>query len=301
MSDYERIARVIRYLDAHQSDQPDLAQLAAQAGLSIHHFHRLFSGWAGVTPKDFLRCLTLAHVKQRLREGESVLSAALAAGLSGPGRLHDLCVKFEAASPGEVKSNGRGWQLEFGFAASPFGECILAEGPRGICYLAFSEPGQRREAEARLVEAWPAAVRKRNDARADRLVARVFRPAPGGVSDPPLRAQVSGSAFQVRVWQALLQVPEGALVSYRGLATAIGQPAAARAVGSAMAANPLAYLIPCHRVIRETGIVGEYRWGSLRKRALIAWEAVSRPGAPATDDPSVAAVRARRSECRVRR
>jgi AraC family transcriptional regulator, regulatory protein of adaptative response / methylated-DNA-[protein]-cysteine methyltransferase len=276
MSDYERIARVIRYLDAHHAEQPDLARLAAQAGLSVHHFHRLFSVWAGVTPKDFLRCLTLAHVKQRLREGESVLGAALAAGLSGPSRLHDLCVKFEAASPGEVKSSGRGWQLEFGFASSPFGECILAESPRGVCYLAFSESGRRREAEARLAEAWPAAVRKRNDAAAVRLVDRVFRAAPGDVHEPPLRAMVSGSAFQVRVWQALLQVPVGSLVSYGGLAMAIGQPAAARAVGTAVAANRLAYLIPCHRVIRETGVVGEYRWGPLRKRALIAWESVPR-------------------------
>ena len=295
MSDYERIARVIRYLDAHHAEQPDLAQLAAQAGLSAYHFHRLFSVWAGVTPKDFVRCLTLAHVKQRLREGESVLGAALAAGLSGPSRLHDLCVKFEAASPGEVKSSGRGWQLEFGFATSPFGECILAEGPRGICYLAFSESRQRREAEARLAEAWPAAVRKRNDAAAVRLADRVFRPAPGDVLEPPLHAMVSGSTFQVRVWQALLQVPVGSLVSYRGLATAIGQPAAARAVGSAVAANRLAYLIPCHRVIRETGVVGEYRWGQLRKRALIAWETVPRPRISATHDPLVKVVRIPRS------
>jgi AraC family transcriptional regulator of adaptative response/methylated-DNA-[protein]-cysteine methyltransferase len=301
MSDYERIARVIRYLDAHHAEQPDLGRLAAQAGLSVYHFHRLFSVWAGVTPKDFLRCLTLAHAKQRLREGESVLSAALAAGVSGPSRLHDLCVKFEAATPGEVKSSGRGWQLEFGFASSPFGECILAEGPRGICYLAFGESGERREAEARLAEAWPAAVRKRNDAAAVRLADRVFRPAPGDEHEVPLRAMVTGSAFQVRVWQALLRVPAGALVSYGGLAKAMGQPAAARAVGSAVAANRLAYLIPCHRVIRETGVVGEYRWGPWRKRALIAWESIPRQRTPATGDSSVKVVRAARSECRVRR
>jgi AraC family transcriptional regulator, regulatory protein of adaptative response / methylated-DNA-[protein]-cysteine methyltransferase len=275
MSDYERIARVIRYLELHHAEQPDLAGMAAQAGLSVFHFHRLFSRWVGVTPKDFVQCLTLAHVKKLLRDGASVLDAALAAGFSGPGRLHDLCLKFEAASPGEMKALGRGWRIAFGFADSPFGECILADGPRGICHLAFGECGARQDSESRLREAWPAGELRRDDQAADRLARRIFRPAPEVGAGSPLRATVRGSAFQVRVWQALLRVPAGSLVTYGRLAAAIGQPGAARAVGAAVGANPLAFLIPCHRVIRETGVIGEYRWGSLRKRVMVAWESAA--------------------------
>jgi AraC family transcriptional regulator, regulatory protein of adaptative response / methylated-DNA-[protein]-cysteine methyltransferase len=272
MSDYERIARIIRYLDEHRADQPDLATLARLLGLSPFHFHRLFSTWAGVTPKNFLQCLTLAHVKELLREGKAILEAALAAGVSGPGRLHDLCVTLEGASPGEMKLGGRGWEILFGFAQTPFGECILGEGPRGICYLAFVEDQDRLAARACLEETWPQATLRRNDEAARRLAAAVFRRSAEGAERPRLRAFVRGSAFQVRVWNALLQVPPGSLVSYAELASAVGQPAAARAVGGAVGRNPLAYLIPCHRVIRETGLLGGYRWGPLRKRAMIAWE-----------------------------
>jgi AraC family transcriptional regulator, regulatory protein of adaptative response / methylated-DNA-[protein]-cysteine methyltransferase len=283
MSNYERIARVIRYLDAHHAEQPDLARLAAEVGLSSFHFHRLFSLWAGVTPKDFLQCLTLAHVKRLLRGGESVLDAALAAGFSGPGRLHDLCVRLEAASPGEVKAGGRGWRIVFGFAESPFGECIVAEGPRGICQLSFSEPDCRHEMEASLEEAWPAAELKRDDLAAARLAEGIFRPAKDGVDRRPLRALVKGTAFQVRVWHALLRVPAGSLVSYGRLAAAIGQRTAARAVGAAVGANPLAYLIPCHRVIQETGVIGGYRWGTVRKRVMVAWESSANRAVPGSE------------------
>src|SRR5215471_15346258 len=141
VNDYERIARIIRYVEKHQRDQPELAELAAHAGLSPFHLHRLFSAWAGVTPKDFLQCLTLQQVTQSLRNGQSVVDAALDSGLSGPGRLHDLCITLEAASPGQLKSGGRGWTIVAGFAESPFGTCLLAENPRGICHLAFIEPG----------------------------------------------------------------------------------------------------------------------------------------------------------------
>lgn len=272
MSDYERIAGIIRYLDAHHMEQPALSDLAAHVGLSSYHFHRLFSAWAGVTPKDFLQCLTLTHVRQQLCKGRNVLDVALSAGLSGPGRLHDLCIQFAAASPGELKTRGKGWTIEYGLGESPFGECILAVGPRGICHLAFIEREQVQIAE--LAEAWPEAVLTRNDSMAREYAQRIFRPSPGeGV---PLRAMVNASDFRVRVWQALLKVPPGVLVSYQTLARTIGQPGAMRAVGSAVGANPLAFLIPCHRVIRETGVIGEYRWGSARKRLMIAWESVGR-------------------------
>lgn len=270
MNDYERIAGVIRYLDGHAAGQPDLATLAARAGLSPFHFHRLFSVWAGITPKDFLQCLTLAHAKAGLRRGEAVLQAAVAAGLSGPGRLHDLCVSLEAASPGELKSGGAGWVIAAGFAASPFGTYLAAAGPRGICHLSFVETGAEPAALDALRAEWPGARLRRDDAMAERLAARIFTRTTA--RDAPLRACVRGTPFQVRVWRALLCIPAGALVSYGRLAAALDAPAAARAVGTAVGRNPLAYLIPCHRVIRETGVLGGYRWDPVRKQALLAWE-----------------------------
>lgn len=271
MNDYERIAQVIRFLDEHHAEQPDLAALSAQAGLSPFHFHRLFTSWAGVTPKDFLQCLTLTHAKERLCAGAPVLDAALESGLSGPGRLHDLCVSMEAASPGELKAGGAGWTIQFGFADSPFGKCLIAESPRGICHLSFVE--DEKPAVRELQAEWPQAKWKRDDSMVKELVGKIFIqqhavPEAGA----PLRAFVRGTPFQVRVWRALLHVPPGTLTTYGRLANAIGAPMASRAVGTAVGQNALAYLVPCHRVIRETGVLGNYRWNPLRKRAMIAWE-----------------------------
>ncbi|MEJ0089454.1 MAG: methylated-DNA--[protein]-cysteine S-methyltransferase [Limisphaerales bacterium] len=274
MHDYERIAQVIRFLNTRHVEQPDLTTLAQRAGLSPFHFHRLFATWAGVTPKDFLQCLTLAHAKERLRNGESILDVALESGLSGPGRLHDLCVNLEAASPGELKSGGAGWTISFGFAESPFGKCLIAESPRGICHLSFVETEKLPFAE--LQKDWPHAKLKRDDSAVARLAARIFARPDESNSQPALRAFVRGTPFQVRVWRALLQVQHGMVTSYGRLASLIDKPAAARAVGSAVAKNPLAYLIPCHRVIRETGVIGDYHWGHIRKRAIIAWESSPR-------------------------
>lgn len=272
MNDYERIAAVIRFLDEAHTEQPDLARLAERAGLSASHFHRLFAAWAGVTPKDFLQCLTLAHAKRLLREGAPVLEVALGAGLSGPGRLHDLCVSLEAASPGELKVGGAGWTITYGFAASPFGKSLIAESPRGICRLAFDE--NEKAAVAELQKEWPEASLRREDAATGRLADQIFaRPVD---SRKPLRAFVRGTPFQVRVWRALLEIQPGALTTYGRLAEGVGRPAASRAVGTAVGQNPLAYLIPCHRVIRETGVLGGYHWGLERKRAIIAWESATR-------------------------
>ncbi|HHY87181.1 MAG TPA: methylated-DNA--[protein]-cysteine S-methyltransferase [Verrucomicrobia bacterium] len=271
MNDYERVASIIRYLSAHQQEQPGLEDLARRFRLSPSHLHRLFTHWAGVTPKDFLQCLTVEHVRKSLQRGQSVLSAAFDAGLSGPGRLHDLLVTLEAASPGELKSGGAGWTIRAGFADSPFGLCLLAEAPRGICHLAFVDPGDRRSAWQELVDSWPAAHIVRDDKAAAEHIRRIFtRPANG--APPVLRAFVRGTPFQVQVWRALLRIPPGQLVSYGQIASSIGHPTACRAVGAAVGANPIAYLIPCHRVIRESGAVGDYRWGSLRKQAIVAWE-----------------------------
>lgn len=275
---YQRVARVIRYLDAHHAAQPDLAALAAQAGLSPFHFHRLFHAWAGVTPKDFLQCLTVAHAKALLQRGASVLDAALDAGLSGAGRLHDLCVTLEAATPGELKAAGAGQRIVYGRAASPFGDCLIAATARGVCHLEFVEPGAEAHVPGALRAQWPAAQYTRDDERAAALLAPVFRRAPHAGSTP-LQAYVTGTAFQLRVWRALLRVPPGTLVTYKAIAAAAGAPRSARAVGNAVGSNPLAFLIPCHRVIRDTGIVGGYRWGATRKRAMLAWESAQSPAA----------------------
>ena len=275
MSDYRRIARIIRYLDEHHTEQPDLATLARQVGLSPFHFHRLFSRWAGITPKAFLQCLTLARAQVLLRRGESVMHVASDTGLSGSGRLHDLCISLEAASPGEMKARGRGWTIDAGFVDSPFGTCLVGEGPRGLCHLSFIDSRSRQAGEAAIHDHWPLAGILWDDVVAAHRLAPLFPGAENAGSRPALRAFVSGTAFQVRVWRALLNVPEGGLISYGRLAQAIGMPGAARAVGTAVGKNPLAYLIPCHRVIRETGAIGQYRWDSTRKKAMLAWEGSS--------------------------
>jgi len=270
MNDFDRIATVIRYLDENHSEQPSLSDLASAVGLSESHFHRLFQRWAGVTPKDFLQSLTVEHAKRRLRESASVLDAALDSGLSGPGRLHDLLVTIEAASPGEFKSGGRGMSIEWGLAESPFGLCSLGWNARGICHLAFHEAVEPIEEPTTLRENWPNATLERNDSAARRQAKIIFNS--DASSAAPLRAFVRATPFQLRVWRALVRIPEGCVTSYRAMAGAIGSPKASRAVGTACGSNSIAYLIPCHRVIRETGVVQGYRWGTTRKRALLAWE-----------------------------
>lgn len=267
MSDYERIARVIRYLDGNFADQPDLAALALRAGLSESHFHHVFTDWAGATPKEFLQCLTVNHARRLLLEGESVLSAAYGSGLSGPGRLHDLCVSLEAASPGEIKSGGEGWKVAAGYASTPFGMALIAQSPRGVCWLSFPDEGAGAWEE--MTAQWPRAEWLRADESARQMADRIFQPTASRV---PIRAHVRGSDFQVKVWRALLRIPAGALVSYGAVAGAAGFASASRAVGTAVGQNSISFLIPCHRVIRQTGVMGNYRWDPVRKRAMIAWE-----------------------------
>lgn len=272
MNDYERVATTIRFLDQHHTDQPDLTALARAAGLSPFHFHRLFSAWAGVTPKDFLQCLTLEHVKTLLRADNSVLNASLEAGLSGPGRIHDLCVTLDAASPGEMKSGGAGLKITYGFARSPFGETLIGETSRGICHLSFTGDQGRERALGLLRDDWPAAKFKRMDARVGQLAGTIFPRDALAALRPGLRAFVRGTPFQLRVWRALLKIPTGSVTSYGRLSSAIAHSGASRAVGTALGANPIAFIIPCHRVIRETGALGNYRWDPIRKRAMIGWE-----------------------------
>ncbi len=271
MNDYERIARIIRLLDERPEPAPSLEALAAEAGLSPFHFHRLFEHWAGITPKNLLRCLTLEEARNRLRRGASVLDATLDSGLSSPGRLHDLCLRLENATPGEIKSGGAGWTLHAGVAMSPFGPCLLATGPRGLCHLQFLEDEHAGWDE--LTRRWPAAQITPDPAQAADLARSIFSGPPA----KPLRACVAGTPFQIRVWQQLLLLPPGHFTSYARLAADAGFPKAIRATGTAVGANPLAYLIPCHRVLRQTGALGGYRWGTDRKRLILAWECLRHP------------------------
>ena len=270
MNDYERIAGAIRFLDEHRADQPDLATLSARIGLSPSRFHHLFSAWAGATPKDFLQCLTLSHARELLRRGDNVLAAALDSGLSGPGRLHDLCVSLDAATPGEIKARGAGVTIQAGVAESPFGHCLIGETVRGICHLSFFDEGGRETAVAGMRAEWPLAAVDFSDDHAALLASKIF--ATGASPSSPWKVFVRGTPFQHRVWRALLRVPPGTLVSYGKLAAAAGNPNASRATGTAVGGNAISFLIPCHRVIRETGISGHYRWGAVRKRAILAWE-----------------------------
>jgi AraC family transcriptional regulator of adaptative response/methylated-DNA-[protein]-cysteine methyltransferase len=271
--DYARIERAIAYLLAHHRDQPDLAEIAASVHLSPFHFQRLFTRWAGVSPTQFLRYLTVEHAKGALADSASVLDAALDSGLSGPSRLHDLFVSVEAVSPGEYKAQGAGLELRCGFHRGLFGECLIAASERGVCWLGFTDGGGRKQAMEDLEAAWPGARIVRDDSYADALCQSVFAPAHGDFRRP-LKLWFRGTNFQIKVWSALLAIPPGRLVSYGDVAAAIGAPRASRAVGAAVGANPVAWLIPCHRVIGASGLFpARYRYGAARKLAMIGLEA----------------------------
>jgi AraC family transcriptional regulator of adaptative response/methylated-DNA-[protein]-cysteine methyltransferase len=268
-TDYERVEAAIRFLTENADRQPGLDELAREAGLSPHHFQRIFKRWAGVSPKRFLQYLTIEHAKHLLRHSSSVLDASYEVGLSGPGRLHDLFVSLEAVTPGEYKSRGRGIEIAWGLHSTPFGDCLLAATDRGICHLSFPEPGTS-EGMARLRLDWTNAEIHEDPAASARVVERLFENDPG--AGGPLPLLLKGTNFQIKVWEALLRIPRGRAVSYGDIASHIGHPDAVRAVGSAVGANPISWLIPCHRVLRNTGELGGYRWGPLRKKAMIGWE-----------------------------
>jgi AraC family transcriptional regulator of adaptative response/methylated-DNA-[protein]-cysteine methyltransferase len=268
MSNGARVTKAIRLIEERWRSQPELTEVAAAVGLSGPHFQRLFRRWAGVSPKRFLQYLTAEHARRLLKDSRSVLDAAYEAGLSGPGRLHDLTVGVHALSPGELRRSGEGVTVRHGFHESPFGECLLATTDRGVCGLSFVSDGGRGETLEDLRERWPRAAVLRDDEGTRPIAERIF-----ASEGPEGSLHVQGTNFQIRVWEALLRVPEGALVTYSDLARAVGAPKAARAVGSAVARNPISYLIPCHRVIRSTGGFGNYRWGAARKRAMVGWEA----------------------------
>jgi AraC family transcriptional regulator of adaptative response/methylated-DNA-[protein]-cysteine methyltransferase len=272
---YEVVAQAIRYLRTQALQQPSLAELAQAVHLSEFHLQRVFAAWAGISPKRFLQYLTKEYAREALRAAQDVLSVTQASGLSSASRLHDLMVSCEAMTPGEIKSGGAGVTLGWGQAETPFGTALAGWTPRGLCYLAFLD-GDEDERLAELRAAWPAAQLQGDDAQARRLLAQVF---PGAPQPGRLHLLLRGTNFQIKVWEALLRLPAGRRVSYTQLAALAGTPRAQRAVGSALAANQIAWLIPCHRVIRESGDSGQYRWGGDRKAAMLAWEA-ARQAAP---------------------
>ncbi len=274
--DYARIERALLYIQTHFREQPGLDEIAAAAALSPCHFQRVFTRWAGVSPTRFLGYLTLAHAKAVLDEASSVLEASCAVGLSGPSRLHDLFVTYDAITPGQYKAMGSGLEIRYGVHTGLFGDYLAASTDRGLCALRFLGDGGKEAAVAELRHEFPGARLLREEDETIELCARHLAAKP--LTGPgQLRLFCKGTNFQIRVWAALLSMPTGALATYGDIARAVGAPKAARAVGSAVAANPVAALIPCHRVIRATRLFQtDYRWGSARKLAMIGWEQAQR-------------------------
>lgn len=270
-NDYFRIEKAIRFVEENFKSQPSLEEIAESVHLSKFHFDRLFKQWAGVSPKQFLQFLTLDYTKNKLQQNCSLQETACSAGLSGSSRLHDLFVNFEAVTPGEYKNKGAGLQIKYSFNPSPFGECIIATTERGICYLAFVTGQDRTAPLEALSRIWSGAILDQACGSHYKLVQSIFTPDAGHTG--PFNLHLRGTNFQINVWKALQQIPEGHLVSYQDIAAHIGNPKAFRAAASAIAKNPVAYLIPCHRVISKAGAIHQYRWGTTRKKAIIGWEA----------------------------
>lgn len=270
--DYTRIAKAIEFIQAHRHEQPNLATIAHHIHLSEHHFQKLFSRWAGVSPKRFLQCLTVEYAKRQLEQSRSLLELSLDAGLSSPGRLHELFVSLEAMSPGEYRAEGEGLEIRYGIHATPFGEALIATTPRGVCNLQFLDADEGADAEAWLSQQWSQA-HIIHDHTATQLICDRLHQSLATPTNKPLPLLVKGTNFQIQVWRALLSLPLGSIVAYQDIANRIGKPRAVRAVGTALGANPVGYFIPCHRVIRGTGELGGYRWGLARKSTILGWEA----------------------------
>ena len=272
LEDYNRIEKAINFIERNFKSQPSLDEIAASACLSKYHFQRFFRRWAGISPTQFMHYLVLDYAREKLAEADNILSASLEGGLSGPGRLHDLFVAFDAMTPGEFKRLGEGMKIQFGIHPTPFGRCLIAVTPRGICHLGFVDRDREATALHELSKKWPHAVMRENKVETGRYVKRIF--APGKTSESePFHILLRGTNFQVNVWRALLSIPPGHMVCYEDIAAFIGKPKAVRAAAGAIAANPVAYLIPCHRVIAKSGKIHNYRWGTTRKKAILGWEA----------------------------
>jgi len=270
--DYDRIEKAIKFIEKNFSSQPDLKEIAAHIGLSEYHFQRLFSRWVGISPKRFLQFLTKEYAKHLLEDSANLLDVTYEAGLSSPGRLHDLFVTCEAVTPGEYKSKGEGLTITYGFHPSPFGECLLATTARGICGFFFVKNRDRKDPLTELRFFWKHADIVEDQHASRELIDRIFYPSFANTS-APLHLILNGTNFQIKVWEALIKIPFGTVVSYEDVAIQVGLPRATRAVGSAVGKNPISFIIPCHRVIRKTADFGNYGGGTARKKAIIGWEA----------------------------
>ena len=270
-ADYQRIENAISYIDTNYRAQPTLEEIANHIGLSEYHFHRLFQRWVGITPKRFLQYLTADHARVLLKNSRTVLDAVYETGLSSAGRLHDLFVTLHGATPGDIKLQGAGMTIEYGIHETPFGTCFIAITPRGVCALEFIIEDKWEASLKRLKTEWKDAMFICSQEKTMTFKRKIFMGSSRNRNNS-LNLFVKGTNFQIKVWEALLRIPSGNLVTYQDIAKNIGSPRAPRAVGSAIGRNPVAFLIPCHRVIQKTGIIGEYHWGKTRKKAIIAWE-----------------------------
>jgi AraC family transcriptional regulator of adaptative response/methylated-DNA-[protein]-cysteine methyltransferase len=269
--DYQRIEDAIRYLEDNYQQQPGLGEIAASLNMSEYHFQRLFTRWVGISPKRFLQYLTKEHAKELLADSTNLLEVAYETGLSGPGRLHDLFITCEGVTPGEFKNRGAGLAIAHGFHATQFGDCLLAHTERGICNLIFVQDGNTEAALRILRDEWKNATFEENSTKTSPLMEQILELSTSG-NTAPLSLYLRGTNFQIKVWEALLRIPPGSVVAYEDIANYIGRPTAARAVSNAVAHNPIPFLIPCHRVIRKEGVFGGYRYGSVRKKAMLGWE-----------------------------
>lgn len=271
--DYQRIEQAIHFLQTNFRQAPNLQEVAKNVAMSEFHFQRLFKRWVGISPKRFLQYLTKEYAKQLLEQSHSLLDVTYEAGLSSPGRLHDLFVACDAVTPGDYKARGDGLTIAYGFHPSPFGECLVLTTSRGVCGLAFVHHDQQTTLDS-FQRRWKRARFVADRDRTAGIARRIFAPlsANGGGSEP-IRLHIMGTNFQIKVWEALLRIPMGAMVSYSDIATHLGDPKASRAVGSAVGQNPISFLIPCHRVLHKAGSISGYAWGRTRKRIMLGWEA----------------------------
>jgi AraC family transcriptional regulator of adaptative response/methylated-DNA-[protein]-cysteine methyltransferase len=270
--DYRVVRQVIEFLTENWREQPSLDAAAAAVGLQPMRLQKLFTRWAGLTPKAFLQALTLDHARALLAQSATVLDTAYEVGLSGPGRLHDLFVTHEAVTPGAYRARGEGLVIRYGFHPSPFGRALIMSTERGLAGLAFADPGEETATLADMMVRWPRAQYVEDVARTAPLARRIFDPAQWR-PETPLRIVLIGSDFEIRVWETLLALPLGSATTYSDLARRIERPGAARAVGGAVGRNPVCFVVPCHRVLGRSGAITGYHWGLTRKRAILGWEA----------------------------
>src|SRR5438552_12440065 len=271
-SDYEIVKKTLAFIHENWREQPSLEAIAEQAELSPTHLQRLFTRWAGLSPKAFLQAVTLDHARSLLRDSASILDTAYEVGLSGPGRLHDLFVTHEGMTPGSYKLGGKGLTLRFGFHDCPFGRALVMITDQGLAGLAFADDGQEKDTLLDMQSRWPGAAYIEDWLRTKPYADRIFKPE-NWRKDQPLRVVFIGSDFEIRVWETLLRIPLGKRSTYSDVAAHIGKPNAARAVGSAVGRNPVSFVVPCHRVLGKSGSLSGYHWGLTRKRAILGWEA----------------------------